>query len=1656
MRAANPMFDWKVTGLGSEVSEEECIRPARRHAGRGLYALLMLAAWLVLSLVLQPVAAAQQTLYKPQANTSRQNAPQSQSLPARVSQAQRFLRQRGWSSGHRAMPLTARTHPASATLSGNGPNAYAQPSASTGTGSSATWQPLGPTAVLTPDFGLVSGRIATLALDPSDATGNRLYVGTTGGGVWLANNAGTSTLSSIVFTPLTDNLDGLGGAADASISIGALTVQPEGTGVVLAGTGDPNDVLDSYYGAGILRSTDGGNTWSLIKATADLEDSLSTQDYGFAGNGFAGFAWSTVNPQLVVAAVSQAYESTLVDATNQLTPSYEGLYYSSDSGATWHLATITDGSGSDVQGPRIAFLSPNGNAATAVVWNPVRQLFIAAVRFHGYYQSADGITWTRMAAQPASGLTTQMCPNNKGDIGSIACPIYRGALAVNPQTGDTFAWTVDLNDQDQGLWQDQCGISHGNCTNSTITFAKQWSTAALDADTLQGAATIQNGDYNLALAAVPQGQDTVLLAGANDLWKCSLAMGCTWRNTTNSTTCMSAQVGEFQHAIAWNAANPLEIFLGNDSGLWRSMDGIGETGSACSASDATYFQNLNGSLGSLAEVVSLSQAVNSPYSLMVGLGVNGTAGVKSTAATAVWPQILSGYGGPVAVDPVAGADWYVNNQPGVAIYSCSQSAPCTPAAFGTSPVVTSADVNGDGNAMPVSAPFLVDPLDPAQLLIATCRVWRGPASGVGWTSNNAISPILDSGVTGSSCHGDALIRSIVAMPLAGGSEIIYVGMYGSADNGSNLPGHVLSAILNPASSGMPVWRDLTLNSVINDSHTLNYYGLDISSVTIDPHDPTGNTVYVTVEGMENPQQKIQVVYRSTNGGTTWSSLAANLPAAPASSLAVDPQNANTVYIATDRGVFFTSQVANCTQSLSNCWSAFGTGLPAAPAVALSASPASSSAQVLVAATYGRGIWQAPLWSAGTNMTTAAASPPTLAFPSQVFGTASSALTVTLQNTGSIALTPSSIATSGDFSETDNCVNQMIGAGASCSIQVRFAPQATGPLVGQMTIYANVYGGQLTVDLTGTGAPAGVVSLTPAIVSFGEVEMGTTSSLLQVTATNSSASAVPISNISITPPFAIATNSCGTSSLAASSNCQLQVEFEPTQPGPTAGLLTFTDGAGIQTVELSGTGEAAPTDILSVTSLAFPATAEGQLSAAQSVTITNTGGLPLTSISISVSGAFQQSSNCVTQLAAGAVCTVSVQFAPLQIGPLSGTLTIADALRTQSVTLSGTGLAPPVLNVNPSSLTFNNQQPGVPSAPQTVTITNSGAAPMANIGFQITGVAASSYSISATTCGVLLSSGSNCTAQIVFTPSATGAIAATLTVSSSTTGVAAESVSLNGSGQLAAGLATNPSQITFSVVAAGQSSAAQQITVTNSSSYGISSLALSAAAPFSVTQNTCSGNLTAGANCTASVVFQPSAGGSASGTLTVSSSAVATPATVALSGVGFDFGIAITGSASQTVARGQQANYTLVISPNGANEAFTFTCGTLPANAICLFNPPSESLNAGVQGNVEVQISTSNNSTARVQHPGSWRAVQLACVLLLLPLAIHKRRRIFLLAALAAILAGSMTSCTSSGGGAGGSGGQGGGSSTPPGTYTIPINVTSTGITHSFNVTLTVD
>ncbi len=170
----------------------------------------------------------------------------------------------------------------------------------------ANWQPVGPARVMTAAYGAITGRVTAVALDPGDATGNTVYLGTTGGGVWKSVNA-AGPASAVSFVPLTDTLSvfdlDTGSAATPSLSIGAVAVQPGvHNGVVLAGTGDPNDALDSYYGGGLLRSADGGLTWTLIGQSYDGV----AGNHSFKGLGVAGFAWSTASPGVVVAGLTSA------------------------------------------------------------------------------------------------------------------------------------------------------------------------------------------------------------------------------------------------------------------------------------------------------------------------------------------------------------------------------------------------------------------------------------------------------------------------------------------------------------------------------------------------------------------------------------------------------------------------------------------------------------------------------------------------------------------------------------------------------------------------------------------------------------------------------------------------------------------------------------------------------------------------------------------------------------------------------------------------------------------------------------------------------------------------------------------------------------------------------------------------------------------------------------------------------------------------------------------------------------------------------------------------------------------------------------------------------------------------------------------------------
>jgi hypothetical protein len=253
-------------------------------------------------------------------------------------------------------------------------------------------------------------------VDTADTTGNTVYLGGAYGGLWRSTNGLATSPASVVWSPMIDT--------QGTLAVGSIAVQPANktgtlSNVVLVGTGETNSSADSYYGLGILRTTNGSAaqpTWTLI--TKDKNNNP------FHGMGFSRIAFSTSNTNLVAAAASTATAGVLDGA--RTSSAIRGIYFSTDAGASWTLETsVKDGA---------VNISPVSNSVTTVVYNPTAAKFYAVFRFHGFYSSTDGANWTRLTTQPApagSGLNSAAtCPAVLG--ASVTCPINRGEIAVVP------------------------------------------------------------------------------------------------------------------------------------------------------------------------------------------------------------------------------------------------------------------------------------------------------------------------------------------------------------------------------------------------------------------------------------------------------------------------------------------------------------------------------------------------------------------------------------------------------------------------------------------------------------------------------------------------------------------------------------------------------------------------------------------------------------------------------------------------------------------------------------------------------------------------------------------------------------------------------------------------------------------------------------------------------------------------------------------------------------------------------------------------------------------------------------------------------------------------------------------------------------------------
>jgi large repetitive protein len=806
------------------------------------------------------------------------------------------------------------------------------------------------------DYNWVSGRATSVLVDPADATGNTILLGGAYGGLWKSTNAGSksATPNLVSWQALIDD--------QPSLAVGAIALQPGNSNLILVGTGETNASGDSYFGIGILRSTDGGATWTQITSAVSGQS--------FVGVGFSKMAFSTSNTNLVVASTAGdiGFDFGLEQDANSTA---RGLYYSTDAGATWNRVTLSD---SAIQA-----------SVTGVVYNATQGAFYAAIRRHGIYSSTDGHTFTRLATQPTTGLVSGNCPAGSN---STNCQIYRAEFAVTPGRNEMYVWVVDLQSRvevDDGIWRTtNGGTAWTQIPDNGITNCGLGGDSGGD-----GGCGVQQGLYNLEIAAIPNSTGTDVYAGTINIYKCHLASGASscstidtnvpndWINLTHVYGCSNTKLGALahvhpdQHGLGFMVVgSKAPGYFAHDGGISRTLDGYAGLDSG-SCTGTNQFDSLSQTLGSMSEFVSFSVHPTSADILLGGTQDNGSPKTGTATTSTTWQNALSGDGGFNAINPTNVSEWFTS-QPISVIWICAVGTNCDDngAFLEAAPPNTFQGFPGNIDSGAFYTPFILDPQSTDEMLIGTCRVWRGSTNTTPPESPgvfNQLSVNFDTLDT-TLCSGNEINQ--VAGITAGGpkdsnglSNVVFATTWGYGPL-ANIGGGEVWVTTN-AGAATPVMTNVT--------GSINPKTYAISSVAIDTSVANGQTAYVGIMGFHTSH-----VWKTTNAGTAWTDWTGSgltgLPDAPVSALLVD-SSTGIIYAGTDVGVFSSPTTGGGVWTEVGPVAGPGSGfLPSAPVTAIQIFKNGTTKDLRVS-TYGRGIWEfsLPLFATTTTTLTSSAS-----------------------------------------------------------------------------------------------------------------------------------------------------------------------------------------------------------------------------------------------------------------------------------------------------------------------------------------------------------------------------------------------------------------------------------------------------------------------------------------------------------------------------------------------------------------------------------------------------------------------------------------------------------------------------------------------------------
>ncbi len=888
---------------------------------------------------------------------------------------------------------------------------------------------------------------------------------------------------------------------------------------------------------------------SISPSTGGAQRSHATAD----GSAASISQWTLIGPQPLIGPDGKSMTGTMarsgqvnavaVDPRNSsgvyLGTSGGGVWKTTDGGQTW--TPLTDNQPClSIQALVLAPTNPGIVYAGTAFSNSQFDEMGA-----GILKSTDGgATWTQLPGPlpMGPGLVAEVwalavSPSDGNVVLAMASSASGTAVYRSEDGGNTWSPVIAPN----GAGPGQILFDPSNGSNAYATFGGVYKSADGGRTWTSASGTGSNvlpaGSY-LGLAIAPSTPQTLFVGSLNSSGTQMFRTADGGQNWTPLPSSPDSQ------GIQVDPVNPDLIFVTSPpGGLWRSTDG-GSTWTYLYAAAAPHLGMafstdgsllyLGGELGAWAatDLTNSSLALTDLNStlatqLLSGIVVHPTNpgiafagaehnGVDTYSGSLQWDWTACDNGGrDGAFDFINPSNIYTLCEPPYAVLKSTDGG------------ATFAQMTNGIDPSELASGILamaMDPVNPQRLYFAASHVWQTTDGANTWT---AISPGLGPGIYSEELAVSRVDPNTVYL---GNSNGVYVTTSALAGTG---------ATWTAAGSGLP-YNVVQCTSFEPDCPQLNRLVADPASAA------TAYAVYASyVSGR---------IFKTTNRGATWTDVSGNLPNLKVNDIAVDPDVPNTLYIATEQGVYSTADGGNT-------WNPLGTGLPN---VAVTALKLQRPTRILFAATFGRSAWDLQL--------AMVPSPVALSTTSLTFGNQAPPQTVTLTNSGTAPLTLYSVTAPNGFSQVNTCGIQ-VASGASCTLTVNFVASTSGSYSGNITLSDDAPGQPqlIAVSGTGTGAAPGA-ALSPTGLTFGSQLVNTASAAQTVTLTNNGSAALAITSVAASGDFA-QTNTCGTS-VAAGANCAITATFTPTAGGSRTGTITITDNAtgSPHTVTLTGTGE----------------------------------------------------------------------------------------------------------------------------------------------------------------------------------------------------------------------------------------------------------------------------------------------------------------------------------------------------------------------------------------------------------------------------------------------------------------------------------------------------